>query len=289
MCNNGFAAKDCSTNLTAGININGNSDNGFCDTSEGTCEEIEIYGEPFPEDIHPISRFTPFTQGYENGTKIFYPSVKIQGEQQSPFSAIFNYPSMASWSKPAPSNTSYVYGYSFAVSVYKNIFSEESTVYILDSTCQHYQSTAGSVVFSIKKNYCFINGICLYNGTVSQAQTCKFCNAAEKKFEWSDSPECVIVSEDSEDNKIQGWVIAVITVLLLVIVLVIAIVIIVKNCSIKRTKVNATGDCRVVSDKTDKVLKPTFKNSRLSMTEELNQEQDNCWFNPDMSTKMTTY
>ncbi|KAJ8310097.1 hypothetical protein KUTeg_011962 [Tegillarca granosa] len=82
MCNNGFAAKDCSTNLTAGININGNSDNGFCDTSEGTCEEIEIYGEPFPEDIHPISRFTPFTQGYENGTKIFYPSVKIQGEQQ---------------------------------------------------------------------------------------------------------------------------------------------------------------------------------------------------------------
>lgn len=80
--------------------------------------------------------------------RTWFNPIRMIGEQQSRFSSIFNYP--LNWTKPAPSSSSFVHGFQLFITVDGVTFSDGSTIYIHDSTCQVYAKNNGNIIFSLR-------------------------------------------------------------------------------------------------------------------------------------------
>nr|XP_022309439.1 uncharacterized protein LOC111115119 [Crassostrea virginica] len=174
-CESGFGGSDCSFDVLSLPTIVRLSDNGICDKSEETCDDITLYGRYFLENMGTTCYVTREERN-ENNSVLIATNYSIGFEERTLFEGFC--------SLYYGSNPLWITKFLFHLSNDGSHFSESYSVYVYQSDCQTFQNDSGDIHFTLQMGYCFINGTCIQDGTFKSDDTCLQCQPQIDLYEW---------------------------------------------------------------------------------------------------------
>nr|XP_022321514.1 uncharacterized protein LOC111123472 isoform X2 [Crassostrea virginica] len=174
-CEYGFGGSDCSFDVLSLPTIVRLSDNGICDKSEETCDDITVYGRYFLENMGTTCYVTR-EEINENNSVLLTTNYSIEFEERTMFEGYCTlyYGSYSPW----------ITRFLFSLSNDGSQFSESYSVYVYQSVCQTFQNDSGDIHFTLQTGYCYINGRCIQSGTFKHNNTCLQCQPRIDVYEW---------------------------------------------------------------------------------------------------------
>ncbi|XP_061171058.1 von Willebrand factor D and EGF domain-containing protein-like [Saccostrea echinata] len=175
-CDYGFGGSDCSFDTLSPPTITRISDDGLCDKSEESCEDITLYGQYFLENMRTTC-YMSRRELSETNTVSAQEKYTVNLEERTLYEGYckLEYATTPSW----------VTFFTFNISNDGNQFSNSFEVYVYQSKCQIFNNDTGSVNFTLQDGYCFINGSCIQRGEFQSNDSCLQCDPSEDKFGWT--------------------------------------------------------------------------------------------------------
>nr|XP_022290347.1 uncharacterized protein LOC111101985 [Crassostrea virginica] len=182
-CDKGYGGSDCSFDVSSPPTITKLSDDGICDKSEETCEDITLYGHYFLENME-TQCFMTREEVNEHSFVMSTTSYTVRLEESTLYEGYC--------SLQYNSDTSWITLFHFRLSKDATQFSETYTVYVYQSECQTFHNNSGVITFTLQSGYCFIKGTCIQSGMTHVNQSCWRCSPQMDAYDWTWVSECDI-------------------------------------------------------------------------------------------------
>lgn len=177
-CVKGFGGKDCSFDISSPPTVTRISDDGLCDKSTETCDEMRIYGKYFvsnPNASCVLKRYEYNTSGMPLNEEMYTYQVELREKTLFESSCSLMYEKSDSW---------------FSKFVLKLTndgvqFTEEYTMFVYQSECQIFKNESGNINISLQESYCFIEGACVSEGNLKTDSSCLVCDPQTDAYNWS--------------------------------------------------------------------------------------------------------
>ncbi|XP_053388862.1 uncharacterized protein LOC128551929 [Mercenaria mercenaria] len=189
-CDEHFGASDCSLDVKTAPRLVGLIDNGMCDEKDGKCTHTYVFGEVF-FGSNVTCRLRKFTFGVGESVQLSDKEFNIHGRADTLIEAwcpIEHIREKRSVSRDQPSE--FAFGYQVSVSNDgKNFPDDPLNLYIYDSTCQTFENKTSTEImtFNLRVGHCFIEGSCVYNGTLNVQKT-MICDTRVSNYSWTPIP-----------------------------------------------------------------------------------------------------
>ncbi|KAL3872406.1 hypothetical protein ACJMK2_040333 [Sinanodonta woodiana] len=188
ICDAGYGASDCSTNLLEPPDIFGLLDNGLCDEHHVECDHAFVYGETFVEGQNLTCRIKSFTMSYQ-GDRTFDRTDYVPAEHETLFEVVCPVQKTRRKKRSLPKNIQasdrFVIGYTISVSNDGLNYGKDFDLYMYNSECQLPENTSTTITFKLQDGYCFIDHTCIVRGTINEKDECLICDDKQFDFQWS--------------------------------------------------------------------------------------------------------
>ncbi|KAL3871220.1 hypothetical protein ACJMK2_039228 [Sinanodonta woodiana] len=188
ICDHGYGASDCFTNLHEPPDMIGLLDNGLCDERHVECDQAFVYGETFVEGENLTCRIKSFTMSNQ-GDKTFEKTDYVPAEHETLFEVVCPVQKTRRKKRFLPKNIQasdrFVIGYTISVSNDGLNYGKDFDLYMYNSECQLPENISTTITFGLQDGYCFIDHACIIRGTISEKDECLICDDTQSDFQWS--------------------------------------------------------------------------------------------------------
>ncbi|XP_061190172.1 von Willebrand factor D and EGF domain-containing protein-like [Saccostrea echinata] len=175
-CDSGHGGSDCSFDLLGPPTLTSVPSAGLCDLSSRDCSEATMFGKYFVENMGSLC-YVNVKQVNVNQTTVTEEHKQVQLQERTLFEGFC----------PHSVNSSglWITEITFNISNDGLRFTDTYEIYIYQSECQEYHNESGNVFFTLKENFCYIEGMCVPFMEESSVNECLMCNTTVSRYNWT--------------------------------------------------------------------------------------------------------